>query len=586
MGTAWDGELERARARFAALEIDVVAMMSWREESPLPLVAQNPPGWTTLQWSREERFIEQIDGGEVVHAALEDGRVARVVAAGRRGERVELIRWDGDAAVRSDGAALHGDGTASAFARTFDGERVRHAAGGTFASVAEALEAAAALEPGETIWDGRTQRPEPWPDDPEALIEPLARALYAALHQAAGAVEAPFCLEVRNAGDGPLFPPFARLAGVAFRDRMRRASANDGDAIEYLFRGEEAGDVVLLELGDALDADALRACRALSTALEPFAKDAREAGAIADAVGERLADLLNATPFPGAVDPFVALVHVGNPYGEPDALDRARRTAGDARVDAFRASVTSLASRGEPDPAALTDREALERHLAGRGLQAHARRLAHEVAQVGMLLEPGDGPSHLGGPPELPPGEPWPTTAGGEPLVFLAAIETSTGRLLFFAAYETDEIYEAVNEPGSPIRVLHAAETVPADGPALQPRPLTLRPVLTLPDGHEAPEALGLDVYEGQSYQEALDSLARLRNPGSDGWGDEHWFGGLQNMIQGYMPEPGTVLLLHISWDEELGFEFADGGMIQFRIPADALEAGDWSRIVAEPDSC
>ena len=49
------------------------------------------------------------------------------------------------------------------------------------------------------------------------------------------------------------------------------------------------------------------------------------------------------------------------------------------------------------------------------------------------------------------------------------------------------------------------------------------------------------------------------------------------------MPEPGTVLLLHISWDDELGFEFADGGMIQFRIPADALEAGDWSRIVVEP---
>jgi hypothetical protein len=52
--------------------------------------------------------------------------------------------------------------------------------------------------------------------------------------------------------------------------------------------------------------------------------------------------------------------------------------------------------------------------------------------------------------------------------------------------------------------------------------------------------------------------------------------------VQGFAPEPGTVLLLHIAWDTELRFEFLDGGVIQSRIPA----AGDWSRIVAVGDGC
>ncbi|MGI8594204.1 MAG: hypothetical protein ACR2ML_07565 [Solirubrobacteraceae bacterium] len=46
------------------------------------------------------------------------------------------------------------------------------------------------------------------------------------------------------------------------------------------------------------------------------------------------------------------------------------------------------------------------------------------------------------------------------------------------------------------------------------------------------------------------------------------------------------MLLLHLASDEALGFSFLDDGTIQFRIPADALRAGDWTAARALADSC
>ena len=63
----------------------------------------------------------------------------------------------------------------------------------------------------------------------------------------------------------------------------------------------------------------------------------------------------------------------------------------------------------------------------------------------------------------------------------------------------------------------------------------------------------------------------------------EHWVGGHVTDVQG--EEPEGVLLLHIAYDEELGFEFLDGGAIQFRIPAEALARGDYGAVTAEPSS-
>lgn len=64
-----------------------------------------------------------------------------------------------------------------------------------------------------------------------------------------------------------------------------------------------------------------------------------------------------------------------------------------------------------------------------------------------------------------------------------------------------------------------------------------------------------------------------------------HWVLGAVTGHQGHTPEANTVLLLHLASDEALGFQFLDAGDIQFRIPADALAAGDWTAARARADS-
>jgi hypothetical protein len=67
--------------------------------------------------------------------------------------------------------------------------------------------------------------------------------------------------------------------------------------------------------------------------------------------------------------------------------------------------------------------------------------------------------------------------------------------------------------------------------------------------------------------------------------GLDHWVLGAVTGVQGHPAEADTVLLLHVSNEWDLQFEFLDGGAIQFRIPRDALAARDWARVVAEPGS-
>jgi len=81
-----------------------------------------------------------------------------------------------------------------------------------------------------------------------------------------------------------------------------------------------------------------------------------------------------------------------------------------------------------------------------------------------------------------------------------------------------------------------------------------------------------------------LDHLAG-RSPPARRFDATHWVGGLVTGVQGHPPEEGTVLLLHLGFDDDLGFEFLDNGAIQFRIPAAALAAHDWSQVTAEADS-
>ncbi|MBA3585674.1 MAG: DUF1963 domain-containing protein, partial [Gemmatimonadetes bacterium] len=168
------------------------------------------------------------------------------------------------------------------------------------------------------------------------------------------------------------------------------------------------------------------------------------------------------------------------------------------------------------------------------------------------------------------------------------------GWLLFFADLDNDDaVDEADNEPGAKARVFALpAGTDPVSGtpPAalrevLRDRPVAFEPQLTLPDPYDAAEHFRLDPAEGEAY----DAVALWLRFGDDGWSPDrcdHWVLGGVTGVQGHPTEAGTLLLLHLASDSELGFEFLDGGAIQFRIPADALAANNWRAARALADSC
>ncbi len=281
---------------------------------------------------------------------------------------------------------------------------------------------------------------------------------------------------------------------------------------------------------------------------------------------------------------------------DEDQWASARRAAGDARVDAFLASVapeTTVPDAGTAEELAdraLTSRDALEEMLRAYGIEDDAARLAHDVAEEGLLLEPGSGRSRLGGAGLLPAGTAWPQTTAGQPLTFLAGIDLAelppggplpgSGWLLFFAALDPEE-EEMVGEAETGHRVLFAGEVCEAESPGepLDERRVGFRRVLTIPGGYRAGLQIGLDVYASETYDEVIEALDGALDP------DQHWIGGHATGVQGEPPEPGTYLLLHMGWDTDIGFEFLDGGAIQFRIPLDALAARDFSRAFAYADS-
>ena len=140
-------------------------------------------------------------------------------------------------------------------------------------------------------------------------------------------------LEHRPDPDGPHLPGFLRVGSARFRDDMRRFAGSDRDALHLLWNGEDSGQVARIELAGHCDAETLRACREVNTAIsldreydDPDKQRAREA---LGALGARLSAELNREGrFPGTADPFLALVEVGDPYGGTEAIERARHALG------------------------------------------------------------------------------------------------------------------------------------------------------------------------------------------------------------------------------------------------------------------
>ena len=384
---------------------------------------------------------------------------------------------------------------------------------------------------------------------------------------------------------------------------MRRFSSADGDAVSQLWKGEDSGLVARVDVSGFCDPDTLRACREINTALsrdfdDPDQQRARTA---LGALGARLAGELNREGrYPGVADPFLVLVEVGDPYTDTDGIERARSAIGRERVERFVASLaTQVAAPATPVDAVRHDRKALAAWLTQRGLAEHADRIAQTAQHSLRLVPAGDANTRLGGPGLLPAGADWPRTSAGRPLAFLAALDLAelptegrlpdAGWLLFFA--DLDDQGEALgfigeptpNAPGADAQVLWTAEPPAAaeppadlpDEPHIRSGELRVapRPQLTLEDGYESGEALGLDPAQAQAYDEIAETL-RDFDEGDD------WVLGAVTGVQGHSPEEGTVLLLHLA-----SIEFQDAGTIQFRIPEEALAARDWSQICAEGDS-
>lgn len=641
----WEADLAEAQARLATLDAarDTAAALAVQHEwwatdpyrlffSPLPVVARDDvdvdgewleAGEARVAFDVHDRPIAYLHGDEprllwfwdddgsfleidldepvVRRARATDGTVVRVMSARAGGEMILWLTWAGEQAVRADRASVTGDhGWAMAQVAEHNAAgallQIRRGAEQGPADLGDCLQLAGTLTPARVTWDARVDAAETWPGT-EAMLEraaPLADALDRAVRDAVAAAGATdlFVLEVHTKHDQrSLLPPLVRMADVGWRDQMRRTSRQDGAALFDLHKARELGLAVDVRLADHLDAEALQTCRMLSAAHRPRGgwELLGAAHEVLDTVSVRLAQRLNAEPIPGTVEPFVAFVALG---GGGDRDRHTRAAIGDARMDAFMASLASTKPRGGATPArtALERRDALDAFARERGLDAHAARIAHELAEPGFLLEEAEGVrSRLGGPPLLPDGEPWP-----ERLTFVAAIDLSElppsrlpdhGWLLGFIGFDLEDddglIDEADNAPGSPARLFWTDAPVPASGPSLRERRVRPREVLTLPDDESAAELLGLDAYDRISYEELERELSDAVTPD---W-TRHWIGGHVTGAQGYDMLPGTVILLSLTYDEALDFEFLDGGTAQFRITPEALAARDFSRVTAVADS-
>lgn len=288
-------------------------------------------------------------------------------------------------------------------------------------------------------------------------------------------------------------------------------------------------------------------------------------------------------------------------FGEAaEAAAEARSRAWDER----RAEEARLREEASKLPADVhTDRAALTALLTAEGV-TDAEVIVGDFAAVALRLEDRDGSDGeplprtrlYGRKGLLPPGEPWPHSRG-RALGFLAAIDLSelprdlldtrnplpaAGWLLFYADLDTadedggtflGEGYpNAESEPSRVFWVEPGQEPVETDPPPLRAksavfpeRRCAVVPQLQLPAFWDVREALGIPQDQDDAYSEVAHGLPP--------WGSDFVLG-TPTDTQGNGPEAGEAVLLHLG-----SVEFQDGGDVQFRMPASALLAGDWSQI-------
>lgn len=315
-----------------------------------------------------------------------------------------------------------------------------------------------------------------------------------------------------------------------------------------------------------------------------------------------LSDDLNRRQFGNAAADFVATIRDWE-----DNWRSATQSLGQDRVEAFRASLHPPATKLPRGPGSLQGDEDVRRLLGSRGVSDQFVEPITALAQWSLRLAGGDGPSRIGGLPDLPPTMTWPTSAG-KALNFIAQIDLAhlpaapgrgrlpaDGCLLFFFAVE--EFEPTTAGPDDRARVIFLPAGTPA-GPT-QPPPgvepygtklVTAVPRLTLPAPSSIIRDLGLDHYEMQAYTAAWErSRAMKTTPATHRIADQIL--GHPTPIQDdprLTPSDRPLdwtLLLEIDNDHHIGLDLADGGALYFMIPTTALTAGDWDATFADAQS-
>ncbi len=586
----------------AGLDVDgrpVLIRRAFGLDGERPAAVLAHPGEETDEWVIHSRVLRHEGArleviGFLTHSSVShvtwidhdaEGRPVAFATAGvdynALGKGASLVRcdWEGDRCVRVRELATEGRDlwTATALFGEYDADglvRVRRAVAPKPVAGAAARAQADELRPDQVWWrrerDGHDPEPLPFDAAVELWIEAVAAAAHAAVTEPAAV------LKVRPGFRYDEVPSVTAL-GQAFCDAA--ATARDS-ARDILARTWEPS----VDLLDAFDQQGTAAWRALKQ---------RESEALPAPAVRALQERLAALKWPGD-----ALAVVWADDHDPWAL--ARAAYGSARVDAL------LGVDAPREGIAVTAPPGSREELAALARSAGLPEDVAALASWGLALtEGGTGRSRIGGHPALPQGTPWPM-AGGRALTHMASLWLAElpdvegrdllpadGVLVVFADLtEEGELWEptvvgeddrvvvlrapadgALHEPEPP-----ADHRDPGDVPALlRERRVAFVPVLTLP---EAPKSL-TDA-DRLAYDDLFEALAEV----TPGHGDPgHLLLGNPRPVQFDTRQPGEVSVLHLGWDDELGFEILDGGAVTFFGDKDAVSAGRWDDLRVDVQS-
>lgn len=273
----------------------------------------------------------------------------------------------------------------------------------------------------------------------------------------------------------------------------------------------------------------------------------------------------------------------------------------------------SLLARG------LGPAEVLSELLAFHGLEG-LRPEIDRLARPAYLLrterpDGAEGPpgrTRIGGEPDLPEGQPWPTYRDGRPLAFLAQVNLSDlpegpgrgalparGLLSLFSVWGWQDEGESDPEPpdGGPAPDWTRILLLDDDGrlrrhptpegvnafPAAAAEPV---PIVALPNAREEPDAarLGWDDATWEAFSRVAEDYHSVcsQRLGFPAW---NLLLGYADYVQSFVDEVAArdvQLLFQIASDENAGMCWGDGGYLYFWADPRDIARGDFTRVVTD----